>query len=440
MGNEDKVGKDLVVSRRAFLRDDLEAVGHAANLYNLEKEFTKTRKNRRTTFFFVLLGFTAGLVLGAIGIGFYVFSSSRVVPVDIKDFQDERLRDVLRQQSRGQNAGANLEQELAGLREEKEGRVRAARSTAVRERESLAGMSLNAEERRKKLAEIAAREQGSLERIEAEYGPRIAQKEEALKNAGTGVNQGLVEAAQRDESLLASGDKLSAMRLKAARDTYEERIRRMQVAHDLDIKNLIALYNPTFAAGDRTFPVMSAPAPSVQDVTPRPWDRQLATEAGVSPEELAKLRRELSNQLVLVRRLRQVSYLNSVPGVLERIDRLTLSMVEGYESLWERLNGALRRRVQAVGAYETAMASYSREKSDNGYVLDARDLGRIAVYLAPLYQQSASGGSALVYRSEDETIGKIEFFQADGRTFGRLVETNSGKSLQPFDRILVIKK
>jgi hypothetical protein len=166
----------------------------------------------------------------------------------------------------------------------------------------------------------------------------------------------------------------------------------------------------------------------------------LTIEAAVAPDELARLRRELSNQLLLVRRLRQVSYLNSVPGVLERIDRLTLSLADGYESLWEKLNIALRRRVQTLGSYEIAMAAYSREKSDNGYVLDARDLGRIAVYLSPLFQQYTDGGAALVYRNEDETIGKIEFYQADGRSFGRLIETNAGKSLQPFDRILVIKK
>lgn len=441
MGNENQItppSEKVLQVRKAFLSDDLAHVGHAQDLYNLEGEFKGTRKTIRWPFHFVGITFALGLILGAVGVGTWIRVTSRTVPIDIRDFQDERLRDVLRAQNRSQNMGANLEQELAGLREERDAKKRAVTEGAARDRENLAGINLTADEKARRLTEISAREKGALERIDAEYGPRIAQKEDAMRQAGSGADEGLAESARRDESLLASGDQLANMRLKAARDTYEERIRRMQVAHDLDIKALIAKYNPTFPPADRVNAVLAQNGAGAPGKGLRDYDRQLADEAEFNIAQFSQLRADYSNHQILVRRLRQVPYTNSIPKTLDRMDQLSTAIVDSYETLWERLVGALKRRTTALSAYENALAHMSREKSDNGYLLDTRDPARIAIYLSPLSVGMAPKG-AYIYRLEDEPIGRVEFYSENGRLLAKQVESITGKSLQPFDRILLIR-
>lgn len=440
MGNENQItpSEKVLQVRKAFLSDEVAHIGSAESLYNLEGEFRSTKKTIRWSFHVVTIVFTVGLIIGALGVGAWIQITNRTVPIDIRDFQDERLKDVLRAQNRNQNLGANLETELAGLKDERDSKKRTASEMAAREREALAGLSLSPDEKSRRLAEISAREKATLDRIEADFGPRISQKEDALRQAGGGSDSDLAESAKKDESLLASGDQLANMRLKAARETYEERIRRMQIAHAAEIQALIAKYNPTFPPADRANAVLTQPRGGSGAGALRGYDNLLLEDAEFNLSQFAQLRRDYSNQLTLVRRLRQVPYTNSIPKTLDRVDELSTAVVDTYETLWDRLVGTLKKRNATIASYENALAHLTREKSDNGYLLDTRDPARMAVYLSPLSQGVAAKGG-FIFRLEDEPIGRVEFFTEGGRLFARQVQSVAGKSLMPFDRILLIR-
>ena len=87
MGNKNKVNEDLVKIKNSFLDDKLDLIKETKKkgIYDLEKEFEKTRKNKNyilsISFILVLLFIMAGTVIAI----YLIQNNSRKIDIDFKE-------------------------------------------------------------------------------------------------------------------------------------------------------------------------------------------------------------------------------------------------------------------------------------------------------------------------------------------------------------------
>jgi hypothetical protein len=175
---------------------------------------------------------------------------------------------------------------------------------------------------------------------------------------------------------------------------------------------------------------------------------------------------------VVLKRLQDTPYINSVPGALKKLEELERSIVSDYEQLWsslaslvEQKNGAIADRDATIRQREAtirdreatirqreasisqlgfaldqfayALAAQTRSSRENGYILDPRAAARMTVYINPNIPL-VEGATAYVFRKEDEPVATVQLHVAGGATTASLVSlATPGKPIEPFDKILV---
>jgi hypothetical protein len=434
MGNENQVRALIENSKHVLLREESKTIGQSTGLYNLETEFGKTKSNKRFLFHLIWFSFVVGIILGSVIGSLWIENRSKKIPIDIQDFQDLRLRELLSSASRGNGEIQNLQVDIKSLRDEKSAKIRLIHEKAQHERGLLAG--LNDTDSKNKLAQITKNESIEVASTESSYTKKIEDKESRVKTLE--ANSGVDPKSAGDDSLVNNGDKLMNLRIQKVKDTYEERIAKMQALHAEEMNALFLKYNPVYAPGDKALAALTTKINPTGEIAYSPYDPQLEKETGINQQAFKKLRESTSNELLLVKRLRQVPYANSINPSLEKIEGTSQNLIATYESLWSKLNASLKNKKEVVGSFELAMQTYARDRSDNGYVLDSRVSDKIALFIDPIHVPQA-GAKANIFRQDNDLVGTIELFMADGRWWGKNPQLAEGKRLLPFDRLFVIK-
>ena len=122
-------------------------------------------------------------------------------------------------------------------------------------------------------------------------------------------------------------------------------------------------------------------------------------------------------------------------------------MMKGYEYLWTSLADALVRKNESLSAHQERIARHLyaiehlvKQSRENGYIIDARNRSLVTVYLDRV-RPIAEGTEGLVFRMDDEYIGKVSLFLREGELYGSVVEQVSPDNpMQPFDKILIREK
>ena len=76
------------------------------------------------------------------------------------------------------------------------------------------------------------------------------------------------------------------------------------------------------------------------------------------------------------------------------------------------------------------------KQSENGHIIDPRDPSNILVFINKIHNVKP-GDFGLVFRNDDEYIGKIKFFIKDGEIRAEAVEMHEKNKVMPFDKILI---
>ncbi|HBE76167.1 MAG TPA: hypothetical protein DDW65_00030 [Firmicutes bacterium] len=83
-----------ISSKDYFLQNSL-AEYEQPNIYSLEEEFAKAKKNRDIKPYLIFFGFILLLIVATIFTGYYLEEKSRQIKVDISEFEDLRLKETL---------------------------------------------------------------------------------------------------------------------------------------------------------------------------------------------------------------------------------------------------------------------------------------------------------------------------------------------------------
>jgi hypothetical protein len=491
MANDNKVTKDLTRSKEIFLREPPGFHTGPPKLYSVEDEFHKTAANKSPVVTLVVLAFLVVFAAVAIGVTYFINRASQDVPIGISEFQDINLTDILDGQKRNQTTMRAAQLELEDLQGQQRDKIQAVQDDASKNIEYTSNQNIAQAERDRRNRAFRADAQTLVAKIQAEYGPRIeAKKKEiaALQTQIDAYDSRMIDQAKKSEQLLNSQRQLFDAQRDQLTKYYEDKLAEAEKTrqterqdliaqknnmvallnknHADEIARLTARWNPTYteqpvlAALGRS---VSAPAGDIAQLPPfRPV---LASEGIWTDVRLAATRGYLDDLRVVLKRLQDTPYINSVPGALKKIEALERVIVSDYETLWvalasvvEKKNGmiadrdatirtrdaTIRDRDATISQLDTAVDQFAfaldaqtRSSRENGYVLDPRNTGRITVYLNSAIPVR-EGMSGYVLRQENDPVATVQFHLDGGTITARLVSLSTpGKPIEPFDKILV---
>ena len=457
----DRAKRDPAQSRELFLRAAGEIRAHRPDLYDLETEFARTRGNRNLLFPAMVIAFLLAVVAFTILFSLRIEQTRAQVAINISDFEDANLRELLDTARRHDNQlelaqlerqrlDEELARRIARLRSDEAQRIAVARETI---RDSAA---LDA-----RIAQIQSEQRASIAALETEYEPLLAVEDEKIADLQIEIAQ-YDQRLREQEEVVANQLRLAELQMQERVDAYDEQIARLNELHEEELaevragqEELIAaieqthaeeleaqfqLYNPSFDDPDLLAAIDVVGAAELIQPT---FEPQVTTLGAASVAELSQLATALDAIAALLDRLAEIPYENSPPQATAAIRSYVAALNDRYSLIARRLSQAIAARNRRIGELERREAEFrhafdalTSSERETGFVVDGRDAQAIAVYLNDLYPVAA-GDTAFVFRDDDEYIGRLTFFQDGDRLRGRLTDNSAGAVPLPFDKILI---
>lgn len=459
----------VVRSRALFLRDVQHQLARR-ELYNLDEEFAKTRKNRSPVVLLSVSAFVVVMVAAGIIVTTYIQRRSQNVPVNIAAFQDVNLMSLLDRAKQLNDQLNSADQELSGLKTAQANEIQAAQMSASQQIQLVDNMMIGNAEKQRRIAAIRGNLAGRIGGIDASYAPKIKAAEAAIASINTKLAQydtTQMQQAKKQEAILNNQQHLFDMQMQKTVSYYQGEIKNLNAQytseidsikqhntqlvallnhnHAVEIADLIAKYNPTFTE-PAILSILNQPIPK-DPASPGAADRfaELAVQSGgLSPAAIGDLQARLSDFSLLLGRLQEIPYQNSIPAALSHLAFLNEQIVSSYRQIGSSLAAVITAQEQRISRqdktireYDHALSSLIRQNRENGYVLDAQNPQDIAVFVDPLYHVQ-NGDLGYVFRQDTQAIGIIRFVVSGNEVSARLVSlTKSDNPMQPFDKILL---
>jgi phage host-nuclease inhibitor protein Gam len=435
--------RNLDQAKNIFLSDELLVKNAKPEVYSLPEEFAKSKKNKNLLVYALIL-----LYVGAIGIGAFLLTTleenkSKRVEVDIAEFKQFNFMELLAQKKENEEKLVKLQQELDDLR-----------TNSMKEIQKLSPQN-----QQKAIAEL----NDKLKKLEDSYSQQITSKEESLKVLEKSINkeqQQISKTVQESQSQVKNyqninqmqGDELVRLNTeygaKIAKLTadHQAEIERLNKDHQTEIDNLkkdnqalistlTLRYNPTFSQGE-IVPIINSKLGNTANSTMNKFDKILSNADILSEQDFNQLHKKIQNQKVILNNLQQIPYTNSVPLALNRLDRLSQSIIGDYETLWGNLLAQVNEKNDDLSSYEYAVNYLSMIRRESGYVMDARNPNRIIIFVDHVFSVK-NGDIAYILKNDDTPIAKIELNLEHGRIIAKVKEILKPIKIEPFDKILI---
>jgi len=495
MDNENKVeeGSSLPPARRGvdmFLRD-LQVEMAEKELYNLDEEFAKTKKNKSTVFWLTLTVFVAFFAVLALLITWYIQNETRKVAVNIQSFEDVNLKDVLDKSKEYEGQMRFAKRELTEINAEKASAADSIRTDYEQRITLVQASRLSQEEIDRQVRSLKAERDRALANSAAKYDAQIAEKEAEIAEIQAKIDSydaRLVQKAKEQEELLNNQQKLFDIKLQNTTDYYEsllkkqeqsnvEEIRKLNTyresliselkeRHAEEIKQLILTYNPKTLPGDGERVMIGVTVPEEFERSfPSQNDPILVQEGILSNTEYAAQKQAFDDFSALIASLKSIPYTNAVPGALNYIEYLHAKEAVAHAGLWKRAANALtardteiknlqatirardktinekdsiiRERDASVEQFMYAVSAFQKSSRENGFIIDPRNSKQVLVYVDPVMKVKA-GDTGYVFRTDDNYIGMVRFLELGAVSKAEVIElADPEKQILPFDKILL---
>ncbi len=401
MGNENEI-KDLEPvedGTSIFLPEAIQDPDGKPPEYSLNNEFARAKRNRNYGFYLLVAGFMVALIVGTLMLAQLIQERFNREEVAITAFEDMRLIEIL-------DKARRLESELEQART----RMNDTRGT------------MNDELARAKDEETKAA-------IQAKYRARLKnQRQEvaAIQQKLDTHDVRLQENIKKAEALVSNYQKLHNIEMEKQRRYYENRI-----------AETVLKYNPHFTERDLRR-ILGEKSPALEKGVPKfnEFKKELTSDARYTESEFIEMRRMQSDQMAVIGRMNRIPYVNSVAPTLDKIEYFARELTGRYERMWSGLADSVKVKSAQLNHFRYAFDYLARTEPESGYIVDPRDTDAIFVHLRAVHAVK-DGTTAMVFREDDEYVGRIQFYAAGAGVLARVVEIQEGRKIQPFDRILI---
>ncbi len=470
MGDDNEITDLVRRESTSFLEAARRESQANGRLYNVDEEFAKTRKNRSFLVLGVTLSTIAILALAAVVVTSIIKKRTDSAPVDVKAFTDLNLKDILGSAKHSESQLVQAKLELSKVEDE----ISAAEQNIQRDYDasvsSIRAHAYPPAEEKRRIAEAASKAEIQKASLQKRYASELKAKRDAVNTAQNDYNaldSQISDADKAKQKTLDNQDALYELEKKNLSSSYESRIANLEAARRSDAesmkrqrdqlqRSLIERFNPTFT-DEKSQNLLRGWKEPESYAEPLPFRPSLKNYSVIDDKTIAGLNLSYTDYLFLSRNLRSVSYLNSVPQALSRMEYEARSSTGVYRealdksgqviekqadeiaSLQKRLKdteASLKAAQDSLAQYRWATAQYAMQNREGGYVIDPRDKDIIVVAINPALPVT-DGARAFVIRSGDTPIATLRLSVQNGQISASLIKLMEGETVQPFDTIIV---
>lgn len=437
MANDNEVKKDLAPLGSKFLPAEIANIDGGSEVYSLENEFAKTRKNKNWMVFIIVFVFILLTAVFTFAFRSYMNEKSKNIDVSITEFDDLRLKEILNSSRLAENNIQIRNNELQSLLVEMKNQILEVNNRYLAKENSILDRSTSAEAARGKIQELKNAEQNEINGIKARYESKINEKRAQINRiqAEKRAEEEKLASAKKAAGNIGDENKVYAMKMKSLSDASQSGLSAMADYYNRFVKYLILKYNPVFSSGELKTN-LDKNSTRNESKNLREYDDLFQKENVMSRKRFDDLRVKIYEHDILVNRLISVGYENSVPPALKSIDNLSSSIVNDYENLWFGLTSTVRQKNSQIEDYKKALDAVLKERPESGYIISAENPSKISIHINRLLTVK-EGGTGLVFRTDDKYIGKIEFYKTSDGLKAKVVSLAGSNKMRPFDRILI---
>jgi hypothetical protein len=233
--------KQIIQTKQYFLSDDLLAGEPKVSQYSLAGEFTRARKNHNALVYILVLVYILTLGIGALLLINNENTRNNKLNVNISDFKQLNLTELLDTKKQADQKITDLQQELANLQLELQNETAKIKQSSLTEGEILRLKNLSADEQKKAIAELQKKQTDQLNQLTVEYNQKIKLKEAELaesQNKATTENEKLNQAVKQNQDLLSQYQNASEFRLQKQQQEYEAKLAQLRTDQQAEIDAL----------------------------------------------------------------------------------------------------------------------------------------------------------------------------------------------------------
>jgi hypothetical protein len=448
--------KDLIVqSKKAFFdKKLLKEYDQQKHDYDPAVELAKSRKSRSRRVASIVSLFIFVLAFVAFIVTLVIEGYATNVTIDIKDFQNVAFNDILDTLTRYERELNDATQKLNDTKAERDAKIQA-RQEKTSQQIELVGISLASDdEKSRRIDSLRAQERVEIERVLSSYSPKIEEAEKELQKAKTQIEQydnRQIEEVRKREKFMNSQREVFDAEMKAKVDYYENRIRELESEHSGEVGSLkdyqtdlrkllednynrkleetILKYNPIFQTDELSRIINDMEDQEVPPLLLTSYTPLLIKYGLMSAKEDQALRKLMSELSLVIQTLRDINYKNSIPASLKLIDYARSVLINKYEQLMETMAKGMDR-------YYYAFESLAQANSNEGYVLDARDIQNMGLFIRGDLNV-ATGNIAMIEKPDSTRVARISLTVNGKEVSGKTIQVLSNRPIEPFDRVVV---
>lgn len=415
-----------------FLSDDLMAKSVKQEVYSLNDEFAKSKKNKNILAYALIFVYVAVIGCGAYFLTTIEENKNKQIEVNIAEFRQFNLVELLAEKKESEEKLAQLQQELEDYR--------------IKSMEQI--KKLSPREQQKAMAALNEK----MRTLEESYNRQIKEKEKALASLERSIKaekRKIASTAKESETVIKNYQSINQTQQfenERLRIEYEGKIAKLKAEYKtkLDslkeenqkqITELIVRYNPTFNRGELVSAI-NVKLGNKQVNSNGKYDRILADEGILDEQEYNQINRKIHNQKIIINGLQDVGYQNSIPTALNKLDQFSKSVVADYENIWRKLTERIKAKNESIDSYEYAMKYLAMMGRETGYVIDSRNTNRLIIYIDQIYSVK-KGDLAYIFKNDSAPIARIELNPENGRVTAKVKEVLKPVKIEPFDKILL---
>jgi len=437
MANDKQVKKDLVPFGSKFLPEEIANIDGRAEVYSLEDEYAKTRKNKNWLVLFIVFIFIGLIAFLTVFVTYYSEKKDSNIEVSISEFDDLRLKEILNSSRLTENNLQIGRNEVLRLMIEMRNKILEVNNRYLVRQNAVLDKGYPESIAIQKLSELKRSEDSEVAGIKANYEGQINKKRAIISEIEREKIKADRELQKENKAIGKFGDenRLYAHKMKLLQDSSRSGLNALTDFYERYIKYIILKYNPVFSSGEVKQALDRGLTRDEQQKL-RDYDELYAKENIISRQRFDETRTKINEQKMLLQRLVGVGYENSVPPTLKSIDNLSKSIVNDYETFTFGLTSTVKLKNSQIEDYRIALDAVLKERPESGYIISAVNPSRISIHINRLLTVK-EGDTALVFRTDDLYIGEIAFYRTSEGMKAKLVSLAGKEKMRPFDRILI---
>jgi hypothetical protein len=437
MANDKQIKKDLVPFGSKFLPEEIANIDGRAEVYSLEDEYAKTKKNKNWLVLLIVLIFIGLIAVLTVFVTYYSEKKDSNIEVSISEFDDLRLKEILNSSRLTDNNLQIGKNEVLSLMIEMRNKILEVNNRYLVKQNAVLDKGYPDDIAREKLVELRNAENSEVGAVKARYEGQINKKQAIISEIEREKIKADRELQKENKAIGKFGDenRLYAQRMKQLQDTSRSGLNALTDFYERYIKYIILKYNPVVTSGD-VKNTLDRSLKKDEQQNLRDYDELYAKENIISRQRFDETRSKINDQKMLLQRLTGVGYENSVPPTLKSIDNLSKSIVNDYETFTFGLTSTVKLKNSQIEDYRIALDAVLKERPESGYIISAINPSRISIHINRLLTVK-EGDPALVFRTDDLYIGEITFYRTSEGIKAKLVSLAGKEKMRPFDRILI---